>query len=178
MNISNNNSEKPKNKRRKCAFFDRDGVLIKNYGYVHNERQIKFLKGTITALKFLKRQKFRIIVITNQSGIARGYFSEKDLKKFHKILDKKISKEKIIDKYYFCPFHPTKGIGFYKKESKDRKPNNGMIIKAVKEFNIDLNKSFMIGDNLTDYKAAKKSGLKFYYKKGCLLRQVKRIVNN
>ena len=79
MNISNNNSEKPKNKRRKCAFFDRDGVLIKNYGYVHNERQIKFLKGTITALKFLKRQKFRIIVITNQSGMQEVTF-QKNLK--------------------------------------------------------------------------------------------------
>jgi len=178
MTITYNYSQKNKKKRRKCAFFDRDGVLIKDYGYVYKENQIKFLKGTIQALKFLKKKKYQIVVISNQSGVGRGYFTEEHVYKFHKILDKKISKKKIIDKYYFCPYHPTKGLGKYKKKSNYRKPNNGMIIKAVKELGLDVNKSFMVGDKYSDLMAAKKSNIRFYFKNGCLLKLVKKIINN
>ena len=178
MNITNNYSQKNKKKRRKCAFFDRDGVLIKDYGYVYRDNQIKFLKGSVKALKFLKKKKFIIVVVSNQSGIGRGFFTEKDVYEFHKNLDKKISSKKIINKYYFCPYHPTKGKGKYKKNSIDRKPNNGMLKKAIKEFKIDTDKSFMIGDKKIDYFAAKKSKIKFYYKKGCLMKMVKKITKN
>ena len=178
MNMSNNYSQKYQKKRRKCVFFDRDGVLIKDYGYVYKENQIKFLKGTIKALKFLKKENYKIIVIKNPSGVGRGYFSEAAVNKFHKILDKKICKKKIINKYFFCPYHPTKGRGKYKKNSNDRKPNNGMIEKAINEFKIDVNKSFMIGDKKTDYLAAKKSKIKFYYKRGCLMKLIKKITKH
>ena len=178
MNDTNNYSQKIIKKRKKCAFLDRDGVLIKDYKYVYKENQIKFLTGTVQALKFLKNKKYKIVVITNQSGVGRGYFTENDVIKFHKILDKKISNKKIIDKYYYCPFHPTKAFGKYKKDSKLRKPNNGMIQKAIRELKIDASKSFMIGDKRSDFIAAKKSNIKFSYKKGSLLKIVKKMVKS
>lgn len=178
MNISNKYSQKLKRKSRKCIFLDRDGVLIKNYGYVYKENQIKLLKGVFKALNYLKNKNYLIIVVTNQSGVARGYFAETDVINFHKLLNKKISNKRLIDKFYFCPYHPSKGIGKYKKKSLYRKPNNGMILKAIKKFKIDVDKSFMIGDQKTDYLAAKKSGLKFFYKRGCLFKLVKSKIKN
>ena len=82
----------------KCFFFDRDGVLIKNYGYVHEIRKLKWLKGTIKAIKFLNKNKIKVIIITNQSGVARGYFSEKELLIFHKKMNQVLSKFKAKSK--------------------------------------------------------------------------------
>ena len=95
----------------KCFFFDRDGVLIKDYGYFFNKSKIKWLKGAINSIKILKRKKIKVIVITNQSGIARGFFDENDLNKFHKQMNLELKKKNAkIDKFYFCPFHPKGSV--------------------------------------------------------------------
>ncbi len=165
-------------KKKKCFFLDRDGVINKDLGYVYKKSDFKIYKKVGEAIEFLNSKNFIIIIITNQSGIGRKLFTIKQLKKLHihmkKIIKKKNGK---IHDIYFCPYHPTEAIGKYKKESTDRKPNNGMVEKAIKKWNIDRSKSFMIGDNKTDFLCAKKSKIQFYYKKrDNLLNQVKKIL--
>ena len=164
----------------KAFFFDRDGVLIKNYGYLINHNKIKWLKGAIKAIRFLNKKKIKIIVVTNQSGVARGYFSIKELKKFHDNFMYKLSKHKAyVNKIYYCPFYKYGNILKYKKDSFDRKPNPGMILKALKSFKIEKDNSFMIGDSKSDYLASKRAGIKFEYKKNYRLdKQVKNIIKN
>ncbi len=164
----------------KGFFFDRDGVLIKNYGYFCNKEKIKWLKGSFDAIKKLNLNKIKIIVVTNQSGIARGYFSEKNLNEFHKSMKQQLKKKKAkIDKFYYCPFHPKGIIKKYSKKSNLRKPNNGMILKAMKKYNLKPSECFMIGDKKSDYMCAKKSKIKFEYKKNLsLYDQVNKILKN
>ena len=118
--------------------------------------------------------KYKIIVITNQSGVARGLYSERDIVKLHKTINKelKVSKCKIHD-FFYCPYHPKYGNKKYRKDSYLRKPNPGMIVKAVKKWNVDIGKSLMIGDSNSDLIAAKRSNLRFVKKKYNLLREIK-----
>ncbi len=164
----------------KCFFFDRDGVLIKDYGYFFNKSKIKWLKGAINSIKILKRKKIKVIVITNQSGIARGFFDENDLNKFHKQMNLELKKKNAkIDKFYFCPFHPKGSVKKYSKKSNLRKPNNGMILQALNKFNLKNSECFMIGDKRSDYLCAKKSNIKFEYKKKYSLeKQINNILNS
>jgi D-glycero-D-manno-heptose 1,7-bisphosphate phosphatase len=153
-------------KEKKIFIFDRDGVLIKNYGYVFEKKNLKWLKGAISAIKFLNKKRIFICVVTNQSGISRGYFTKKDLEIFHKFMQKTLYRNKCyIDKIYYCPFYKEGIIKKYRKDSFDRKPNPGMILKALRDFKVKKKNAYMIGDNKIDYLAAKKSGIKFQYKK-------------
>ena len=151
-----------------CFLFDRDGVLIKNLGYLIDSSKIKFLN----------KKKIKVIIVTNQSGVARGYFSIKQLKRFNSdFLSRLIKFKARVDKIYFCPFYKKGIIPRYKKDSFDRKPNPGMILKALKKFKIKKKNSFMIGDSRSDYLAAKRAGIKFEYKKNySLYKQVKNIM--
>ena len=126
-----------------CFLFDRDGVLIKNLGYLIDSSKIKFLKGSIKTIKFLNKKKIKVIIVTNQSGVARGYFSIKQLKRFNSdFLSRLIKFKARVDKIYFCPFYKKGIIPRYKKDSFDRKPNPGMILKALKKFKIKKKKFF------------------------------------
>ena len=165
-------------KEKKVFFFDRDGVLIKNYGYLINCSKIKWLNGAIKAIRFLNKKKIKVIIVTNQSGVARGYFSVKQLRKFHNNFIYKLNKRKAyVDKIYFCPFYKKGKILKYKKDSFDRKPNPGMILKALRDFKINRDNAFMIGDSKSDYLASKRAGIRFEFKKKYPLdKQVKNIV--
>ena len=162
----------------KAFFLDRDGVLIKNYHYNVDSNKIKWLKGAIEAIKILNKRKIKVIVVTNQSGIARGLFKEKNLHTFHRNMKKLLLKKKAkIDKFYFCPFHPKGVIKKYKKKSNLRKPGNRMLRIALRQFKLKPNNCFMIGDKKTDYLAAKKTKILFQYKKQCSLdKQIKSII--
>ena len=150
----------------KCFFFDRDGVLIKNYGYLCDKNKIKWLKGAIESIKLLNKKKIKVVIITNQSGIARGYFTEKKLREFHKHMNLMLVKNNAkIDSIYYCPYYPKGIIKKYSKKSNLRKPDNGMLISAMKKFKLVPNECFMIGDNRTDYLCAKKTNVPFEYKK-------------
>lgn len=164
----------------KCFFFDRDGVIIKNYGYVCKIEKLKWLKGSIKAIQFLNKKKIKVIIITNQSGVARGYFSEKDVEKFHNDMNNILKKVKIhIDDFFFCPYHPNGKIRKYKKKSNLRKPGNGMLVKAKKKYNFKSSECFMIGDQKKDFYSAQKTKIPFEYKKSSSLEpQVKKIVRN
>ena len=152
--------------KNKVVFFDRDGVLNKDKGYVHKSKDFIWLNGAKKAIKYLNNNNYKIIIITNQSGIGRGYYKEKNVVALHRWINKDLKKIKAkIDDFYFCPFHYKNGIGKYKKRSFDRKPNPGMIFKAIKKWNVNKERSFMIGDSLNDKIAAKRANIKFFYKK-------------
>ena len=161
--------------KKKALFLDRDGVINKNFGYVFSKKNFVWLKNVKKAIKFAYKKKYLIIVITNQSGIARGFFSENDVNTLHKEINKqlKITNCKIHD-FFYCPYHPKHGNKKYKKNSYLRKPNPGMIFGAVKKWNIDLNKSFMLGDKKTDMVTAKRANLRFIKKKYNLLSEIKK----
>jgi len=161
--------------KNKALFLDRDGVINKNFGYVSSVKNFVWLKNAKKAIKYAYVKKYLIIIVTNQSGVARGFYSEKDIKILHSQINKqlKIINCKIHD-FYYCPYHPKFGNTKYKKNSYLRKPNPGMIFKAVKKWNIDLDKSLMIGDKKTDMMTAKRSNLRFIKKKYNLLKEVKK----
>ena len=162
----------------KIIFFDRDGVLIKDYGYVYKTSHLKWLKGSIKAIKYLNKNKIKIVVVTNQSGVGRGFYSEKDVIFFHKFMNKYLSKYSAkIDKFIYSPFYNKSKLPEYKKKSNLRKPNNGMLKIGLKVFNLSSKNAFMIGDKRSDYIAAKKTKINFEFKKkNALDLQIKNII--
>ena len=160
------------------VLLDRDGVINKDVGHLDSFKKIRFLKGVFQAFKFLKKQKIKAIVITNQSVVVRGIISSKKIKSIHKYINNCVKKRGgEIEKFYFCPFHPVHGKGYYKRKSLDRKPNPGMIFKSKKKYKLNYKNCFMIGDNLTDQLAAKRANIKFFFKKKqSLLTQIKSIL--
>jgi|MDTG01.5.fsa_nt_gb D,D-heptose 1,7-bisphosphate phosphatase len=149
----------------KAVFFDRDGTLNKNYGYVFKIEKFKWLNGVIDTLKLLNFFKIKIIVITNQSGIGRGYYSMKSYLNLIKEINEKLKKDKIkIDRFYCAPYFKFAKEEIYRSSVNLRKPNNGMIIKAMRDFKLNKKNCFMIGDKKSDLIAAKKSKIQFYKK--------------
>jgi D-glycero-D-manno-heptose 1,7-bisphosphate phosphatase len=153
-------------KLTKIAFLDRDGVINSgklNNGYVGSLKYFKWVPGAIKAIKFLNEKNYKVVVVTNQSGVARGFFKIKDVKKINSYIQKKLNdNDAKIDKFYFCPFHKDGIIKRYKKRSSLRKPNIGMFRLVQKRWNIDKKNSFMIGDQKTDMEFAKKAKIKGY----------------
>lgn len=147
-----------------ALFLDRDGVLNEDSGYLYRFDKLKWKKKNIEILKGMNNENIYVIIITNQSGIGRKYYQISDFNILHKKIKKSLSKKNIfIDDVYFCPHHPTEAKGIYKKKCNCRKPNNQMILDAKKKWNINLKKSLMIGDSISDELCAKKSGVKFLY---------------
>ena len=153
-------------KKFKIAFLDRDGVINSNKlnnGYVGSLKHFKWVPGAIKAIKYLNDKNYKVVVVTNQSGVARGFFRIKDVKTIHSYIQKKLKEnEAKIDKFYFCPFHKDGIIKRFKENSTLRKPKIGMFRLAQKKWNIDIKNSFMIGDQKTDIEFAKKAKLKGY----------------
>ena len=166
-------------KKKPAAFLDRDGVINYDYGYICNYKDFKFRPGVIKGLQYLCKKKIKIFIVTNQSGIARGFFTEKDLKLLHDRLKKELLKKKIkLDEIKYSPYHPKGIIKKFAKNHKSRKPNNLMINQLLKKWRIDIKKSFMIGDKLSDQKCAKKSKLYFEFAKKNFFTQIKSILKN
>ena len=133
----------------KVVFLDRDGTIIENIGYCSRPEDINILPTVPEAIKLLNENGFKVIIITNQSGIGRGHFTEEDLAKVHKKLVDDLSEQNaIIDAIYYCPHHP-------KDNCECRKPKTALFKKAIKEFNINVKKSFVIGDSRCDIEAGK-----------------------
>lgn len=150
----------------KIAFLDRDGVINSNKlnkGYIGYLKHFRWVPGAVKAIKFLNVKKYKVIVVTNQSGVARGFFTIKDVKKIHSYIQKKLKKKDAkIDAFYFCPFHKDGVIKRFKKNSLLRKPNIGMFRLAQKRWSIDTKNSFMIGDQKTDMEFSKRAKIKGY----------------
>jgi D-glycero-D-manno-heptose 1,7-bisphosphate phosphatase len=143
-----------------ALFLDRDGVINHNYGYVHRVADFKFVDGIFELTRAASAQKYKIIVITNQAGIARGFYSEQQ---FHELTDwmcsRFLGQGASIEKVYFSPYHPTEGLGDYKKDDISRKPRPGMILQAQREFGLNLESSVLIGDKPSDIQAGIAAGV-------------------
>ena len=151
--------------KSKALFLDRDGVIVKDIGYLKDEKELIFFKDIFKILKYIKKKNYLIIIITNQSVVGRKIISLKKLNQIHNFMKKKFLEKKIkIDDIYFCPHHPSDGVGSYKKKCFCRKPGNLLIEKAIKKWKINRKESFMIGDRKSDFLAAKKSKISFFYR--------------
>ena len=166
-------------KKKPAVFLDRDGTINYDYGYTYQFSKFKFRPYVIKGLRYLSNKKYLIFIVTNQAGIAKGKFKIGDMHKLHKQLKKYLGmKGIIINEIQYCPYHPKAKILSYKKITAFRKPGNLMIKKIIKKWKIDLNKSFMIGDRISDRIAAKKSKLYFEYVKNNFYKQVRTIEKN
>lgn len=143
-----------------ALFLDRDGIINHDAGYTHRIEDFIFTESIFELCLSFEQMGFLIFVVTNQAGIARGYYSEKDFIVLSKWMSRQfLIKGVHITKTYYCPFHPDAIIGRYKKNSPDRKPNPGMILRARDEFSVDLSRSVLIGDKEHDIQAGKTAGV-------------------
>ncbi len=143
----------------KCVFLDRDRTITEDPGYLTDPEAVKLLPGVDLALRNLAEAGFKLVVVTNQSGIARGMIAEEGLEKIHSELRRQLSERGVyLDGIYYCPFHPEGTIEEYARESVDRKPQPGMLLRGAKELDIDLTASWMIGDSARDVEAGQRAG--------------------
>jgi D-glycero-D-manno-heptose 1,7-bisphosphate phosphatase len=154
------NSRLPYAARRGAIFLDRDGVLNKDVHFLTRLDDIHILPGVAEALRDLQG-RFHLIVITNQSGIARGYITEAELHTIQMEMSRQLAEAGcIIDAYYFCPHHPQGNLASYAIDCACRKPKPGMIARAAADWNIDLPASYLIGDRTRDVEAGRAAGVK------------------
>ena len=147
----------------KAAFLDRDGVINYDYGYVYKFEDFRFCKGIFEGLKTLMELNYSLIIITNQSGIARGIFTEEEYKKTNNFMLKQLKDNDIqITQVYHCPHHPSFSKNKF-SDCKCRKPKPGLFLKASKEHNIKMDNSIAIGDSERDLIAARSAGIKKRY---------------
>jgi D-glycero-D-manno-heptose 1,7-bisphosphate phosphatase len=144
---------------RHAVFLDRDGVLIEEIGYLTRLEDVRFVPGSIQAVKTLNDAGFVTVVVTNQSGVARGYFTEVHVRATHDLIQAELGKHGAwIDRFEYCPYHPTEGLGEYRRDTDCRKPGPGMLLRAAAELGIDVSRSWMIGDRLSDIEAGFAAG--------------------
>ena len=130
----------------KVVFLDRDGTINVEVDYLHKKEDFKFEENADKAIKIINDLGYKVIVVTNQSGIARGYYTENDLKTLHVYLDEELNKIGAkVDAYYYCPHHPNAKLDEYKIDCECRKPEIGMFMEAAKDFSIDFSKSIIVG---------------------------------
>ena len=145
--------------KNKFVLLDRDGVINIEKSYLHKIEDFEYEKNVVEGLLKLRDLGYRFAIITNQAGIARGYYTEEDYLKLQSFIEDDLFKKGIkIEKSYFCPHHPNVS-GKYGIECNCRKPNTGNFELAIKEFDIDVKNSFMIGDKITDLIPAEKLGI-------------------
>jgi D-glycero-D-manno-heptose 1,7-bisphosphate phosphatase len=148
-----------KNKMKKAIFLDRDGTLIQDLGYICNFSQVGFFTFAAAAVRAMNEAGYLVIVVTNQSAVARGICSEKEIKLLHRKLQDHFKKEAaVISAFYYCPFLLDGTVDRYRQASPMRKPAPGMLLEAASDFELELSSSFMIGDKADDILAGKTAG--------------------
>jgi D-glycero-D-manno-heptose 1,7-bisphosphate phosphatase len=144
---------------RVAVFFDRDGTLNVDVGYLRSPEEMQLISGAAEAVRLLNERRILTCIISNQSGVARGYFTEADLVPIHERLQQLLAGGGAhIDRIYYCPHHPTEGRPPYNIECTCRKPATGMLRRAAEEFPIDLENSFVVGDKALDVQLGKAAG--------------------
>ncbi|WP_144209009.1 D-glycero-beta-D-manno-heptose 1,7-bisphosphate 7-phosphatase [Shewanella donghaensis] len=144
----------------KAVFLDRDGVINIDKGYVHLVDDFEYVEGVFEACLTLKEMGYMIVVVTNQSGIARGMYSEDDFHHLTEWMDWNFADKGVeLDGIYYCPHHAEKGLGDYKQDCDCRKPKPGMLNSAAEFLEIDMSQSIMVGDKADDMRAAKAAGI-------------------
>jgi D,D-heptose 1,7-bisphosphate phosphatase len=148
-------------KKNVAIFLDRDGVINEEVGYLDNLDKLRIIPCAYEAIKLINESGMKAVVISNQAGVARGFFTEDFVKITNEHLQTALRHKKAyIDSFYYCPHHPTEGIKPYRQDCNCRKPAPGMLLKAAQDLNIDLTKSYLVGDRFRDMEAAKKVGVK------------------
>ena len=143
----------------RAVFLDRDGTLIRDVGYLRRIEQIEILPQVPAALRLLRERGFKLVVVTNQSAVARGWMSEQELGKIHGALHAELARRgAALDGLYYCPHHPTEGSGVFRVTCRCRKPNAAMIERASAELGLDPMRSYVIGDQQTDVELAARVG--------------------
>lgn len=151
----------PETKKAPAVFLDRDGTICKEVGYLSHPDQLELLPGSAAAIAQLNRAGVLVIVTTNQSGVARGYFTEADVAAVHRRLQELLAASGArLDAVYYCPHHPEKGAEPYRQDCECRKPKLGMIRRAQKELSFDIHQSYAVGDKLSDIEFGKAAGLR------------------
>jgi D-glycero-D-manno-heptose 1,7-bisphosphate phosphatase len=143
-----------------ALFLDRDGIINVDHGYVHKTEDFQFVDGIFDIARAALAMNYLLVVITNQAGIGRGYYSQNDFDILTKWMCNIFEAERArISSVYSSPFHPTHGLGLYKRDDFSRKPNPGMLLQAASDLCIDLSLSVFLGDQLTDMKAGEAAGV-------------------
>lgn len=143
----------------RCVFLDRDHTIIEDPGYMTEPSAVKLLPGVDVALRSLATAGFKLVVVTNQSAIARGMLTEAGLERIHVEMRRQLAQRGVqLDGIYYCPYHPEATVEAYAGESEDRKPQPGMLLRAGRELDIDLGESWMVGDSPRDVEAGQRAG--------------------
>lgn len=142
-----------------AVFLDRDGTLIEEAGYINRIDNLRLFPWSLEAVRLLNRAGFRVIVVTNQAGVARGYFNEDFVRRAHEHLADRIrAAGGEVQAFYHCPHHPDANVAEYRRTCECRKPGPGMFLQAARDHDLDLSRSFAVGDRWHDVQAAQKAG--------------------
>ena len=146
----------------KAVFLDRDGVITQDPPhYAHRIDQLKLIPKSAEAIRILNENGFKVVVVSNQSGVARGYYQEKDVHIFNEAMKKELEEMgAYIDAVYYCPHYPEANVEAYRRVCDCRKPKPGMLKRAENDLNLDLKRSFMVGDKIIDIEAGYSAGCK------------------
>jgi D-glycero-D-manno-heptose 1,7-bisphosphate phosphatase len=141
-------------------FLDRDGIINEEIGYLIESEETRFVTGIFDLCRSAQQAGYRLVVVTNQSGIARGRYTEEAFLNLMDWMRGEFEGQGItLDAIYYCPFHPEHGVGKYRRDSDDRKPKPGMLLRAAQELNLDLSRSVFVGDRCTDVGAGNAAGI-------------------
>ncbi len=144
-----------------AVFLDRDGVINEEVGYLDRLDKLKIIPVAFQAIALINQSGMKVVVVTNQAGVARGLFTEEFIIQTNDYLQSILrGQEAHVDKFYYCPHHPTEGEEPYRRICDCRKPAPGMLIRAARDLNIDFKKSYLVGDRFNDMEAARKVGVK------------------
>jgi D,D-heptose 1,7-bisphosphate phosphatase len=148
-------------KKNTAVFLDRDGTINEEVGYLDSLDKFKIIPSAYEAIRLINESGMKVVVISNQAGVARGFFTEDFVKITHEHLQTALRQQgATIDNFYYCPHHPMEGIGPYRQVCNCRKPAPGMLLRAAQDLNIDLTRSYLVGDRFNDMEAGKKIGVR------------------
>lgn len=151
------------NNRRKVLFLDRDGVLNKDTHYLHDPAELEWVDGAKEALAQARQAGYELIVVTNQSGVARGYYTEEEVRYLHGCMQAELAACGAgVRAFYYCPYYEGAPVERYNRASRCRKPKPGMLVQAMEDFAVDRSRSLMIGDKPGDVEAAQAAGIRGY----------------
>jgi D-glycero-D-manno-heptose 1,7-bisphosphate phosphatase len=147
--------------KHRAVFLDRDGTICEEVGYLNSVHQMRLIPRSAEAIRRLNEHGFKVVVITNQSGVARGLILEQNLNDIHTEMIRQLREEGAsLDGIYYCPHHPTEGNPPYLQECTCRKPATGLLKKAAADLNLDLSSSYMVGDHFSDIECGRRVGAK------------------
>lgn len=147
--------------RNSAIFLDRDGTINEEVGYLDRPERLRIIPAAFDAIRLINQSGMKAVVISNQSGVARGFFTQERVREINALIQNNLQQRgAFIDRFYFCPHHPTEGAALYKKDCDCRKPQPGMLYQAARELEIDLARSYMIGDRYLDMETAGRAGVR------------------